>query len=371
MKNLNARYLRLGLTLAGTALVIYYWPYIMLGCGLVIRAAMPLILGAIIAYILNAIMNYLEKIYRYLGWDPRYRFPLCMAAAIVVGVLIVALVVFFALPELVEAVVTFFQAVPDWLLKLFHSPALSDLASVSRMEEAVSSNDWSESMRTFITLMSNGAVPLATSVQSLIGNAMMWFVAAIFSIYALSARGQLKSQFRRVIDVYWSKQTVEKFYFGLVLLDKAFSHYIIYRGMEALITGFLTGAAVFLFRIPYALMFGTLIGFCALVPVIGVSIGGAFAFIMLMTESVPQAILFVIVLCLVVQLVQRGICPHLQMRRIALPPVWVVAAVTVGIGLFGIWGMLISVPLAEFLYQLLSWNVKRREYEKAQKPSLT
>ena len=43
-----------------------------------------------------------------------------------------------------------------------------------------------------------------------------------------------------------------------------------------------------------------------------------------------------------------------------LPGIWVLAAVTVGGGLFGFLGMLLSVPVASVLYTLLRRDVRKR-----------
>ena len=48
----------------------------------------------------------------------------------------------------------------------------------------------------------------------------------------------------------------------------------------------------------------------------------------------------------------------------ALPGIWVLTAVTVGGGLFGLLGVLLSVPVASVLYALLKQDVMRRLREK-------
>ena len=45
-----------------------------------------------------------------------------------------------------------------------------------------------------------------------------------------------------------------------------------------------------------------------------------------------------------------------------LPGIWVLAAVTVGGGLFVFLGMLLSVPVASVLYTLLRRDVRKRLY---------
>ncbi|MEG0322222.1 MAG: AI-2E family transporter, partial [Oscillospiraceae bacterium] len=50
---------------------------------------------------------------------------------------------------------------------------------------------------------------------------------------------------------------------------------------------------------------------------------------------------------------------------IGLPGIWVLTAVTLGGGLFGFVGMLVSVPIASVLYTLLRRDVHKRLGEKA------
>ena len=54
------------------------------------------------------------------------------------------------------------------------------------------------------------------------------------------------------------------------------------------------------------------------------------------------------------------IYPKVVGSSIGLPGIWVLAAVTIGGGVLGIGGMLLAVPLAATLYQILRDDVARR-----------
>ena len=62
------------------------------------------------------------------------------------------------------------------------------------------------------------------------------------------------------------------------------------------------------------------------------------------------------------------IYPRVVGTSIGLPGIWVLAAVTVGGGLFGLLGVLLSVPAASVLYTLLKRDVHRRLEEKMPAP---
>ena len=82
---------------------------------------------------------------------------------------------------------------------------------------------------------------------------------------------------------------------------------------------------------------------------------------MILTVSPLQAILFVVYLTVLQQLEGNLIYPRVVGSSLGLPGMWVLAAVTVGGGLFGILGMLIGVPLAAAAYRLIKEDVHRRE----------
>ena len=115
-----------------------------------------------------------------------------------------------------------------------------------------------------------------------------------------------------------------------------------------------------LFRFPYATMVGALIGFTALIPVAGAYIGAGVGAFMIFTLSPFQALLFLLFIAVLQQLEGNLIYPKVVGSSIGLPGIWVLAAVTVGGGVLGIFGMLLAVPLAAACYQMLQTDLRAR-----------
>ena len=109
-----------------------------------------------------------------------------------------------------------------------------------------------------------------------------------------------------------------------------------------------------------ATVIGALIGFTALIPVAGAYIGAAVGAVMILTESPVKALLFVVFIVVLQQLEGNLIYPKVVGESIGLPGLWVLAAVTIGGGVMGIWGMLIGVPLVATLYRLIREDVNRK-----------
>ena len=118
-----------------------------------------------------------------------------------------------------------------------------------------------------------------------------------------------------------------------------------------------------IFKMPYAEMIGTLIGFTALIPVAGAYIGAGIGAFMILTVSPVKAIWFLVFIVILQQLEGNIIYPRVVGSSIGLPGLWVLAAVTIGGGLFGVLGMLIGVPIAAALYRMLRTDLNKRESE--------
>ena len=73
-----------------------------------------------------------------------------------------------------------------------------------------------------------------------------------------------------------------------------------------------------------------------------------------------KAVIFLLFLVCLQQFEGNVIYPRVVGTSLGLPGIWVLAAVTIGGGLFSFLGMLLSVPVASILYTLLRQDVHRR-----------
>ena len=145
----------------------------------------------------------------------------------------------------------------------------------------------------------------------------------------------------------------------LEITNDSFHRFIVGQCTEAVILGALCMVGMLILRLPYAAMMGAVIAFTALIPVVGAFIGGAVGVFLIMMESPVKAIIFLVFLVILQQIEGNLIYPRVVGSSMGLPGMWVLAAITVGGGVFGISGMLVSVPLAAAAYRLLKENVNK------------
>ena len=205
-------------------------------------------------------------------------------------------------------------------------------------------------------------------VSATVSTAFTAVVSIIFSIYLLLGKEKLGRQISLVMKTYLKPAWYSHLVYFLETLHSCFRRFVVGQCTEAVILGLLCMGGMMLLRFPYASMVGALIGFTALIPVAGAYIGAGVGAFMIFTVSPFQSLFFLIFIAILQQLEGNLIYPKVVGSSIGLPGIWVLAAVTVGGGLFGLLGVLLSVPAASVLYTLLKRDVHRRLEEKMPAP---
>lgn len=358
-------------------LVIRYWDGAVSLLLSMLSAATPLIVGAVIAYILNILMSFFERLYfpkaKSKGVIGSRRI-VCMLLAFLSLIGIVALIIGIVVPELVNCIKHLFAEVPaavmDLLEYLEQNEALAQYVIVveeylvenfTGMEDKLVSG-----AQSLLSGVGGFMGSVASAVGSVFSGVVTLLVAVIFSIYILLGKEKLGAQVRKLISTYCKKHSKKIFYVADVL-DDSFHHFIVGQCTEAVVLGVLCMIGMWIFRFPYAMMIGVLIGFTALIPIAGAYIGAGVGAFMMLTESPLTAVLFLIFIVVLQQLEGNLIYPRVVGSSIGLPGIWVLAAITVGGGLMGVAGMLLAVPITAAVYKLIQTDVRRRDFIRTDK----
>jgi len=129
---------------------------------------------------------------------------------------------------------------------------------------------------------------------------------------------------------------------------------------EAVILGVMFFITMSIFKMPYELLVSVFIAIMALIPVIGAWIGCIVGAFLILVANPMQALYFIILFLVLQQIEGNLIYPRVVGNSIGLPALWVLVAVLVGGSLFGLLGMLISVPTVSVCYKLLQQDVNAR-----------
>lgn len=330
--------------------------------------AFPLVLGAVMAYILNIIMIKLEKYYfpksqnKIVKATKRF---VCIFLSIFLIFLIIFLVFRLVIPELVNTITLIGNWIPVELVKLqdFLAEHSDQIPELEKWINSLQFN-WEGTAQKLFQYLTSGVGGIVGSTITLVGTIGVgitnFVIGLIFAIYVLANKEKLKRQITRMAKAYCKPAVINKVQGVLKVADETFSSFIIGQCTEAVILGILCILGMKIFRFPYAPMVGTFIGATALVPIVGAYLGATVGFVMILTVSPIKAVLFIVFIVVLQQLEGNIIYPRVVGSSIGLPGMWVLAAVTIGGGLSGIGGMLLGVPLAATLYKLIKNDVNQK-----------
>ncbi len=351
-------------------MITHYWPTVERFAALIVSAAAPLIAGCVIAYAVNILMAFYEKhLPRRIGKLKLERGMRAMSLLLAVCSLLVILTLLLTIviPELIEGVRLLAREAPPALEKLvawigekttvngesvLPEGVTTWLGALSLDSEGLL--QWALSQ---IDLIVPAVVNVVSSVFSVVVSILL---SAIFAIYLLCGKEKLAAQINTLMDVYLKPRRAAAIRHVLETLNECFHNFVVGQCLEALILGVLCTLGMLIFRFPYAVMVGTLVGFTALIPVAGAYIGAFVGAFVIFTVDPLKGLLFLVYIVVLQQMEGNLIYPRVVGTSLGLPGIWVLAAVMIGGHVDGVVGMLLGVPLCAALYKLLREDVARR-----------
>lgn len=363
---------RIAVTVFVLWLAIHYWDGLVKVLGLFLGAAVPLILGCVIAYVVNILMMFYET--KLFG---KVKKPLILSMrrvlSMILAFLSIFIIIFFiarmVIPEMMSCIKIMLKDLPGaiddawaWAEKNLQ------ISEFFRENKSLLENNATD-IQSIVTKVSKvlatgvgGALQITFGVVTSVFSALATLlIALIFSIYLLVGKEKIKGQFDRVIRHYTPQKFTGKLYYVLGVFDDSFRSFIVGQCVEAVILGVLCMLGMFILRIPYAAMVGCLIGFTALIPIAGAYIGAIVGAFLIFTVSPIKALVFLIFLVILQQVEGNVVYPRVVGTVIGLPGIWVLSAVVIGGGMMGVVGMLLGVPIASALYRLLRNDINGKK----------
>lgn len=358
---------RVGISIFLLYLGIHYWPSISGTLGTAFSAASPLIVGIIIAYPVNILMTFYEKHYFPKASKNaviKSRRPICLIGAIITLLAIIALIIGLVAPQLVACVKMVIDYLPGAMKTLIAK--LEQFSFISdEVINTLKSIDWKSKIGDIAQTLTSGigsvmdvAFTAVSSVFSVLSTAVIGF---IFALYALLSKDKISSQLKRLLINIIPEKIYNKITYVLSITNDCFRRFIVGQCTEAVILGSLCAIGMLILRLPYAAMIGALVAFTALIPIVGAFIGAGVGAFLILTQSPVKALIFLIFIVVLQQVEGNLIYPRVVGSSMGLPGIWVLAAITVGGGVMGITGILISVPIAATIYKLIRNHLNSKE----------
>lgn len=332
----------------------------------------PVITGFVLAFILNPLLNFFEQVVfkNALKADKHQKLKraLSMVLTYLLFIGILTLFIMLIVPSLIDSITDLIRNIRGYYTKGIE--LIEELLARFNISSDVLGpfNDIGNKIIELVIDTMNALLPrLGTLANSAISVVKNTFIGFAFSIYMLASKETFRRQFSRVLYTFTRKTTHDRVRRIAHLSYHTFSKYLSGYLVDSLIIGIICYIVMLIFGWPYPALISIIIGVFNMIPIFGPIIGTIPSVLLIFLINPWQALFFAIFIIILQQIDGNFICPRILGERIGIKPFWVMLAIVVGGSMFGIVGMLISVPTFAIIYSLARTYLDRKYHEKLKK----
>lgn len=340
----------------------------------IIRILTPVIYGFVLAYILNPVLRFFERNCFTPLFNKAKKIKNPQKASRALGVFTTVLfaaailitLIWLVIPQLFASISTMASNIPNYIkiTQDFIDNLLREYPSL--LEYA---NSLFDSLNPVITdiapQLAKFAGSMAAGVWQFASSVLDFFVGIVISIYVLYSKEIFASQFKRFCCAVFPKRFCKSFFSAAKVTDKTFGGFISGKLLDSAIIGVICFIVCSIFKIPYTPLVSVLVGVTNIIPFFGLFFGAIPSAFIILLESPVKSLIFIVFVIVLQQVDGNLIGPKILGDSTGLSAFWVIFAILVGGGLFGILGMFIGVPVFAVIYTFVSAFVDARLAKKS------
>lgn len=290
-------------------------------------------LALLLSFPVNALMRFMPR-----------GFALFVTMSVLLGGLVLAFIVI--VPQIIAQLSALITAIPDFatrgdtlLRSLFQKLAQTNV--ISQDPAAMMTNFW-EALGSRLQLFAQTLLTsLIGGVSGTVNLAIQIFGIVFVAVYLLLDIRLIKAIYLQIAPHRYRRDAWSLWNaFGQTL-----SHYLGGQIVIMALQGLLSGVALALLGVPYALLLGLWVSLTAIIPYLGAWLGAVPAIIVAFFVSPTTAVITALLFLAIQQLEGNILTPHIQGQAIRVHPILVFLAVTAGGEFAGLVGVIFAVPL--------------------------
>lgn len=381
------QYLWLMLSLFGAislSIVVFFVVYRFQGIGDIVRRLgeilAPFIYGGIVAYLLRPMCNFFEQTLETTlpGKTKKVAAPLAVALSLLTGILLVYTLIIMIAPQLYESIHSLWITIPDKVNRFIQwaTEKFGDEEIIARVLALLNTNSESiyEQLETWGKNLLSPYLTGLSSIVSGVGSSLVkifkflynLLIGLIVACYLLASRKRFARQSVMVVRSLLKPRWADLFLGEVAFVDRMFGGFIDGKLLDSAIIGVLCYLGCLLFRFPNALLVSTFVGITNVIPFFGPFIGAVPSTLLIMIENPIKGLWFIVFVLALQQLDGNVIGPKILGDRTGLSSFWVLFAIVLCGGLWGVAGMVICVPMFAVIYDIVKKLVRRGLHGKGQ-----
>lgn len=340
----------------------------------IIKLFIPFIIGFVFAYLLNPIvdffqnklfLNSIKKIK--LKDDKKLKISRYSSIFLTFIIVIIILVLSFdfIIPELLKSleilivnIPIYLEQIKNYLLGLIDNHKdleniiLNNYDAINSSLVNTINNNFLPKIEEWVVLFSNGLVGLIKVLY----NTVLGF---IISIYFLLDKENFQAQLKKVLYALFSVKKANSIIDSARYTDKIFGGFIMSKLMICLILALVTFIFLTIFNFPYAIIIALLVGITNIIPYFGPFIGGIPSALIILLQDPSKFWLLIIYLVAIQQIEGYYLEPKIMGMKTGIKSFWVLFAIIIFGGAFGLVGMIIGVPIFAIIYAYMGKKLNK------------
>lgn len=338
----------------------------------------PIIIGIVIAYLINPIMMFFEKYL--LRWiEPKIQKKdkakkLCRSlatfGALAVFIMIIAILLILLIPQLAESIQGLVVTLPGEVQELIDkvNGILKNDSEIADMFENTllhatdylrnwAMNDLLPKSNQYLTSITSGLISIFKVLLNIV-------VGLIVSVYLLFSKETFIGQFKKLTYALFKPKRANIIIETARKSNEIFGGFISGKILDSAIIGVIAYIVLAIMKMPDTMLVAVIIGVTNIIPFFGPFIGAIPSFIIIVLQNPVQGLYFLIFVIILQQVDGNIIGPKILGDSTGLSSFWVVFAILVFGGLWGFPGMLLGVPIMAVIYYIVSnvvtYSLKKR-----------
>ena len=371
------RYLKIGITGAAIlasgilcAFVLFKMPVIISVLKGITEILKPFLYGVVFAYLLAPLCNKIEeKLFQFFPKaKAKARRFICFIAIVIslcVAIAVIWLIIMMIIPQVWDSVMKIIQMVPQKLIVVNNwiEHMLENQPELQAYFEEFSSQAESniDSLLNVDTIQKVQSIINSLSVQlfgvlSVVKNI---FLGLLISAYLLGSRKLFGAQAGLILHGVFSDKWAKIIEEEIRYTDKMFNGFLVGKIIDSAIIGLLCFAGTSIMGFEAPAFISVIIGITNIIPFFGPFIGAIPCGLLLLLENPMHCLYFIIFIFVLQQLDGNVIGPKILGNTTGVSSFWVLFAILLFGGMWGVVGMVIGVPLFAVIYDIIRKLVYR------------
>lgn len=331
---------------------------------------LPFIIGATVAYVLNPAVNFFERnVYGRFKIFNKSKTLFSLITVYILCAAAVFIVLNSLIPILVKNITNLIEQIPMYFNKLLefrngewnHSVTgkmlYDTIATIER--EMVGYAD-----KIDVSTITPALSELVNGIAHATGTVIDIVFGLIISIYFILDKNKLLNGSKRLLRASFKEKTYRKTVDFFSEAHNIFSNFIAGKSLDSLIIGILCFIGLSLLRVENSVLYSVIIGVTNMIPYFGPLLGGIPVVILVLFNNPLQALWVGLFIFGLQQFDGMILGPKILGNSINLRPFWIILAIIIGGGLFGVVGMFLGAPALAVILNVVKRSVDKRLEEK-------